>query len=66
MEKQKTNWDIRKLSEVLLVAKHLKDVIFNYDPLIERSLEVVRGISQSLLSYQDVFNDLSKVKLQYH
>jgi transposase-like protein/uncharacterized protein CbrC (UPF0167 family) len=63
-EAEPSIWTLEKFSAVFQQAQVLKDMILEYEPSMERSLCVTRGITACLQPLQDSFDDLKKKKKQ--
>jgi hypothetical protein len=57
-------WNLHKFSLVFHAVKHLNDLISDYDPSVERSLKITRGITDVLKPYQEMFEQLKRQQRQ--
>ncbi|KYO34375.1 hypothetical protein Y1Q_0007644 [Alligator mississippiensis] len=59
-QEKPASWNLHKFVEVLQAAKHLNDLISEYDPSMEQSLKITRSIMDDLRPYQEMFEQLKK------
>ncbi|KAH1185710.1 hypothetical protein KIL84_018459 [Mauremys mutica] len=59
-EEKPASWNLHKFAEVFQAAKHLNDLISEYDPSVERSLKITRSIPDNLRWYQEMFEQLKR------
>ncbi|KAG7156534.1 RAB6A-GEF complex partner protein 2-like 1, partial [Homarus americanus] len=57
-------WDIHKFSEVFQVADHLKNLVSEYDPSMERSINFALGLTSVMALYKNMFRQLKKQQRQ--
>jgi hypothetical protein len=50
-EEEPATWNLHKFAEVLQAAKHLNDLISDYDTSMEHSLKITRGKMDVLKPY---------------
>ncbi|KAG6934568.1 hypothetical protein G0U57_016860, partial [Chelydra serpentina] len=59
-QEEPATWTLHKFSEVFQAAKHLNDLIYDYDPSMERSLKITLSITGDLRPYQEMFRAQEK------
>jgi hypothetical protein len=59
-QEEPATWNLHKLAEVFQAEKHLNDLISDYDPSMERSLKITRGITDVLKPYQEMSEQLKR------
>jgi hypothetical protein len=59
-QEEPATWNLHKFAEVFQAAKHPNDLISAYDPSMERSLKMTRGITDVLKPYQEMFEQLKR------
>lgn len=62
IEPEPAMWTWDKFGEVFQIAQALKDKIMDYDPVVERSIEVTRKITKALQPLQQMFDELKRKK----
>ncbi|KAG6933523.1 tigger transposable element derived 1, partial [Chelydra serpentina] len=63
-QEEPATWTLHKFSEVFQAAKHLNDLISDYDPSMEQSLKITRSITGDLRPYQEMFEELKREQRQ--
>jgi hypothetical protein len=63
-QEEPATWNLHKFASVFQAAKHLNDLISDYDPSVERSLKITRGITDVLKQYQEMFEQLKRQQQQ--
>ncbi|CAI5773286.1 transposable element-derived 1-like [Podarcis lilfordi] len=58
------SWNLHKFAQVFQTAKHLNDLIAEFDPSMERSLKITQGITDSLRLYREMFEQLKRQQRQ--
>ncbi|XP_060129836.1 tigger transposable element-derived protein 1-like [Zootoca vivipara] len=58
------SWNLHKFAQVFQAAKHLNDLIAEFDPSMERSLKITQGITDSLKPYREMFEQLKRQQRQ--
>ncbi|XP_065265437.1 tigger transposable element-derived protein 1-like [Emys orbicularis] len=63
-QEEAANWNLHKFAEVFQAAKHLNDLISEYDPSKEQSLKITCSITDDLKPYQEMFEQLERQQRQ--
>jgi hypothetical protein len=63
-DEEAANWNLHKFAKVFQAAKHLNDLISDYDPFMERSLKITRDITDALKPYQEMFEQQKRQQRQ--
>ncbi|XP_034963264.1 tigger transposable element-derived protein 1-like isoform X1 [Zootoca vivipara] len=63
-QEEPASWNLPKFAEVFQAAKHLNDLISEYDPSLEQSLKITRGIAEALRPYREMFEQLKRQQRQ--
>ncbi|XP_042322498.1 tigger transposable element-derived protein 1-like [Sceloporus undulatus] len=64
-EAEPAMWTLPKFAEVFRIAQTLKDKIMEYDPWMERSIEVTRMITDGLQPLQQHFDELKRKRQKF-
>ncbi|XP_068210914.1 tigger transposable element-derived protein 1-like [Palaemon carinicauda] len=65
-EAEPQNWTLEKLSEVFSLCKDLKDKINEYDPHMQRSIKVNRGLTDAMSPLQQAYDKMKRQNQQLH
>ncbi|KAG6932687.1 hypothetical protein G0U57_020704 [Chelydra serpentina] len=63
-QEEPATWTLHTFSEVFQAAKHLNDLISDYDSSMERSLKITCSITGDLRQYQEMFEVLKRQQQQ--
>ncbi|XP_053235427.1 tigger transposable element-derived protein 1-like isoform X2 [Podarcis raffonei] len=63
-QEEPASWNLPKFAEVFQAAKRLNDLISEYDPSMEQSLKITRGIAEALRPYREMFEQLKRQQRQ--
>lgn len=57
-------WTLEKFSSIFRTAQTLKEQIVDYDPIMERSIQITRTITEALKPLEDLFTEMKRQKRQ--
>ncbi|CAM5078512.1 unnamed protein product [Natator depressus] len=63
-QEEPASWNLHKFAEVFQAAKHLNDLISEYNPPMEQSLKITCSITDHLRPYQEMFELLKRQQRQ--
>lgn len=66
-EHEQDSWNMQKLSQLFQVIKHTMlygEMLAEFEPSIEHSLNIIHGITDTLRLYKEMFDELKRQQQQ--